>query len=103
MKTTLAEARGLTAELLQQQGLSPARAEATAQVLTIAEAWGLGSHGLLRLPVYLDRIAAGGHPVDVDLRTVTDTGPLLTLDGQGGLGHWQLAEATSQAIERTRR
>ncbi len=103
MNVTVAEARSLTTELLGRAGLSPARAEATAHVLTVAEAWGLGSHGLLRLPVYLDRIAAGGHPVDVDLRTVTDTGPLLTLDGQGGLGHWQLAEATSAAIDRTRR
>ncbi|WP_375001568.1 Ldh family oxidoreductase [Aeromicrobium sp. CTD01-1L150] len=103
MKTTVAETRRLAAELLEQAGLSRRRAEATAHVLTVAEVWELGSHGLLRLPVYLDRIAAGGHPADVDLRTVTDTGPLLTVDGQGGLGHWQLADATSEAVSRARR
>lgn len=103
MRATVAQARRLAVRLLVQAGLPPERAESTARALVLADHWGLGSHGLLRLPVYLDRIQAGGHPVDVDLTTVTDTGPLLTLDGGGGLGHWQLSEATAEAVTRARR
>lgn len=103
MRRTFSEVQELAAELLTQAGLTPERAQTTARVLAIAEVWGLGSHGLLRLPVYLDRITAGGHPVDAKLKTVTDTGPLVTLNGHGGLGHWQLHEAAELAAERAGR
>jgi len=103
MRVTVSEVHDLATALLTQAGLTSERSKATARVLTIAEVWGLGSHGLLRLPVYLDRIAAGGHPADAQLDTVTDTGPLLTLNGHGGLGHWQLHEAANQAAERAGR
>ncbi|WP_087006908.1 Ldh family oxidoreductase [Gulosibacter sp. 10] len=103
MRTTVQDLLALTAELLVDRGLARDRAERTAKVLVQAELWGIGSHGVLRLPIYLDRLAEGGHPADADLTTVDDTGPLLTLDGNGGLGHWQLAEATSRAVERAGR
>jgi (2R)-3-sulfolactate dehydrogenase (NADP+) len=34
------------------------------------------------------------------LRTVTDSGPVISLDGGGGLGHWQLWRAAELAAER---
>lgn len=102
MKVTVGTARDLTTRLFTQVGVRPDRAAATARALVLAEAWGLASHGLLRLPVYLDRTAAGGHPADADIEVVTDTGALLVLDGGGGLGHWQLGEAVGMGIERAR-
>ena len=95
-------ARGRATDLLTAVGLRPDRAAATARALVLAEVWGLASHGLLRLPVYLDRTIAGGHPADADLTVVTDTGALIVLDGGGGLGHWQLGEAVGLGIERAR-
>lgn len=103
MKVTFGEANTLARELLVAAGLSPAKARTTARAIVIAEAWGLGSHGLLRLPTYLRRTGAGGYPADAELSTVHDTGPLLTLDGGGGLGHWQLSSAAEQAVTRAER
>src|SRR5690606_13252056 len=63
----------------------------------------LGSHGLLRLPIYLDRLRAGGYAADAELKVVTDLGAMIVLDGGGGLGHWQLSEAIELAAPRARR
>jgi (2R)-3-sulfolactate dehydrogenase (NADP+) len=100
MTLTLGEARRLATELLAAVGLAHDRARITAEAVTLADIWGIGSHGLLRLPYYLDRTAAGGYPSDADLRPVVDTGPLVVLDGGGGLGHWQLHAAANTACAR---
>lgn len=102
MKVDVAAARELSTRLLIGVGLRQDRAAAVARALVLAEVWGLASHGLLRLPVYLDRIVAGGHPSDAELRVVTDTGALLVLDGGGGLGHWQLGEAVARGVDLAR-
>jgi (2R)-3-sulfolactate dehydrogenase (NADP+) len=102
MKVTVDEATGLTTELLEATGLDAQKARDTARVLVLAELWGIGSHGLLRLPIYLDRTHAGGFPADAELTTTLDTGPLLTLDGGGGMGHWQMSHATRQAVTRAK-
>lgn len=103
MKITVERATTLATELLVQAGLDADKAGATARVLVLAERWGIGSHGFLRLPIYLDRTAAGGFPADAELVTTVDTGPLLTLDGSGGMGHWQMSRATEEAVNRASR
>ena len=103
MKVTLKEATALATELLVGAGLAVEKARATARVLVLAERWGIGSHGFLRLPIYLDRTDAGGFPTDAELVPTLDTGPLLTLDGSGGMGHWQMSRATEEAVTRANR
>lgn len=100
MSLTVAEARDTTAALLHAAGLEKPKAELTARVIVLADCWGVGSHGLMRLPFYLQRLGAGGYPPDADLRPVTDTGPLQVFDGGGGLGHWQLWTVATHASER---
>ena len=100
MSLTVGAARALTSSLLRSVGLPPADAETTARSIVLADCWGVGSHGLLRLPYYLERSLAGGYPVGAELRMVTDTGPLTAFDGGGGLGHWQLWRAAELAAER---
>lgn len=100
MSITVGHARRLSAQLLEGVGLSPENAETSARCIVLADCWGVGSHGLLRLPYYLDRSLAGGYPPDAPVRTVTDTGPVVVVDGGGGLGHWQLWTAAELAAER---
>lgn len=100
MSLTVGEAKLLAAQLLQAAGLNRTDAETSARAIVLADCWGVGSHGLLRLPYYLERMLAGGYPPHAALTTVTDTGPLVVLDGGGGLGHWQLWKAAGTAGER---
>ena len=85
---------------LAGRGMPPDAAAATADALLLAEVWGVGSHGLIRLPHYLRRLAAGGYNPTATLRTVTDLGALVVLDGDGGLGHWQLRHAAELGVAR---
>lgn len=98
--STVGKARAYATDLLVDAGVPIANAERTAWALVLADCWGIGSHGLLRLPYYLDRLDAGGCRADAELRSVMDTGPLASFDGGDGLGHWQAWEAASSARDR---
>jgi (2R)-3-sulfolactate dehydrogenase (NADP+) len=56
---TLDEARELAAAALAAAGAVPAQAEPTARGLVAAEADGIPSHGLARLPAYADQVMSG--------------------------------------------
>jgi (2R)-3-sulfolactate dehydrogenase (NADP+) len=100
VSVTVGGARALCRELLEGVGLQRAHADTTARCIVLADSWGVGSHGLMRLPYYLERTLAGGYPAEATLTTVTDTGPVVVLDGGGGLGHWQLWAGAELASER---
>ena len=96
------QGRELATDLLRACGVEAAAAEQTARALVLADVWGVHSHGLMRLPFYLERLTAGGCNPKAELRKVTDTGPLLTYDGEDGLGQWQVWRAAETAAERAR-
>lgn len=87
-------------ELLGATGMPASHARASAEAIVLAEVWGRGSHGLLRLPYYLERLLAGGYNPRAQLTEVTDTGPVVSYDGQAGLGHWQVRRAAELAAGR---
>ncbi|MEI8067174.1 MAG: Ldh family oxidoreductase [Actinomycetes bacterium] len=93
---------GLTqaTSLLQAAGLTSARAATSARCIVASDRWGIGSHGLMRLPFYLERLQAGGINPNADLKLITDLPSLAVFDGENGLGHWQLQSAAELAAER---
>jgi len=97
---TVGVAASAAAALLQRAGVPADDARLTARCIVTADAWGIPSHGLMRLPYYLARLSAGGVRPVAELRLVADTGPLLVLDGNDGLGHWQLWRAAELARDR---
>lgn len=100
---TARSARTLATSLLTATGVPRDQAQETSAAIVLGDIWGVPSHGLMRLPHYLTRLAAGGYQPHAELRTVQDTGPLVTQDGAAGLGHWQLWRAGRLAAERCRR
>ena len=99
---TVGAARRFCADLLEAAGMPEIPAERTAWALVTAEAWGLGSHGLLRLPFYLRRFADGGTDPAASLRLVSDTPATAAYDGGNGLGHWQVFHAAQTATAKAR-
>ncbi|BAK35178.1 oxidoreductase [Microlunatus phosphovorus NM-1] len=97
-----ADVRDAVAATLADHGMPKGAAKTTADALVLAEVWGVGSHGLIRLPHYLRRLAASGYNPAAMLRTVSDLGALVVLDGDGGLGHWQLRHAAELGVDRAR-
>jgi len=98
--STVGSVRAQAAALLIASGVPDDAAQVTAKALTLAESWGLSSHGLMRLPYYLTRLRAGGVNPIAELASVQDSGPIIAYDGQEGLGHWQLWKAAEIAAER---
>lgn len=98
--TTYVEAIGLVERLLCGAGMPDREAELAALALVTADAWGVGSHGLMRLPYYLRRFASGAQDPAAELTIVNDSGATAAFDGNGGLGHPQVWQAASLAAER---
>jgi (2R)-3-sulfolactate dehydrogenase (NADP+) len=89
-------------ELLIAAGMDSAKAAVSAHAIVASDRWGIGSHGLMRLPFYLERLKAGGINPKAELKKVTDLPGLVVFDGEDGLGHWQLQEASQLAAERAK-
>lgn len=96
---TAGDLRSLARRLLSASGMPEANAARTAEILVLADTWGVHTHGLLRLPHYLERLAAGGCSADAVLTPVSETGGVVVYDGGGGLGHWQLWNAAERSAE----
>ncbi len=89
-------------ELLIAAGMDSAKAAVSAHAIVASDRWGIGSHGLMRLPFYLERLQAGGINPKAELKKVTDLPGLVVFDGEDGLGHWQLQQASQLAAERAK-
>lgn len=100
---TFGKATDLATALLAGAGMRCDDAATAALAITTADAWGIGSHGLMRLPHYLDRFAAGGMAADARPSVVRDTGPVVAYDGRSGLGHPHVQAAADLAGERCER
>ena len=73
-----------------------------ADSLVQADLWGHQSHGLLRLPWYAARIRSGAMRAVTDPAVLSDTGPLVLLDGRDGIGQVLTERARVLAVERAR-
>ena len=71
-------------------GVPESEAELTARAIVTSDVWGSPSHGLMRLPFYLQRLSAGGINPKARLDGISNRGATKSFDGNSGLGHWQL-------------
>lgn len=96
------QAREAAAKALERAGASPAMAQGTARALVLAEAQGLGSHGLARVAqyaVHLRNGRAAGDAVPVVRRA---KGGAILVDACEGLAFPACELAIAQAIGRAR-
>ena len=102
MKLPWAEIEWRVSQALQRAGASPAMANSTAQALVLAEAQGLGSHGLSRVAQYSTHLRNGrvdGHAVPTVLHR---KGTALVVDACEGLAFPACALAVREATTAAR-
>lgn len=75
-----------TSTLFRTAGLSAGAAQAVAAALVEADQRGIGSHGLMLVPMYLERIARGSVSLSEQPETIVDRGAVALLDAGHGLG-----------------
>ena len=86
---------------LQSAGVPEDDAALTARSLVQADRRGINSHGLLRLPLYVDAIQQGGITARPQMRWVKDTGSAALLDADGALGQVAMTRAVEYAAAHT--
>lgn len=84
-------------------GLSADAARVVAESLVEADCRGIGSHGVMLVPMYVDRIRAGSVSRHEAATVVTDHGAVATLDGRHALGQLTGDQAMGLAIEKAKR
>lgn len=89
--------------VLQAQGVPAADAQLLADSLVAAELWGHSSHGMLRLPWYVERLRSGAMRAVTESSFAVDNGAVVVLDGHDGIGQVLTDQAVKLGIERARR
>ncbi|TWD83757.1 LDH2 family malate/lactate/ureidoglycolate dehydrogenase [Kribbella amoyensis] len=84
-------------------GFDPADAAQIAHALVDAELRGVSSHGILLVPMYVERLNAGGVTRERELDVLHDAGAAIVADARGGMGQLTSPQAMGLAIERAGR
>lgn len=99
------EATGLTtwvAAVLRSLEVQPAHAASAARVLVAADLQGTDSHGVARLPAYVERLRRGTMAVDGQPQVVSDRGATALIDGGNLMGHAVAELGMTEAVARAR-
>jgi (2R)-3-sulfolactate dehydrogenase (NADP+) len=101
-KIALAELTDLATRALERAGANAAMAAAAARALVAAEAQGLASHGVSRVPQYAAHIRRGRVDGGAVPRVMRSRGGAVLVDAAGGLAFPACALAVAEAIARAR-
>lgn len=95
--------RTTVASICAAAGSETAEAEVIARRLVDANLAGHDSHGVIRLPRYIQDLADGGVVANRHATVVLDTGALVVVDGNNGFGQVVGAEAMEVGIASARK
>ena len=83
-------------------GLRSEDADVVANLMVEADLRGSDTHGVIRLPLYLRRLKAGGIKARPDIRIVRERPATALVDGDNGIGHLVMRFAAMTAIEKAK-
>ena len=83
-------------------GLPKEDAEIVAGLMAEADLRGSDTHGVIRLPIYLRRIRAGGVNAKPNISVVSDRPSAALIDGDNAMGHLVMRRATHLAIDKAK-
>jgi (2R)-3-sulfolactate dehydrogenase (NADP+) len=101
-KVALTELSTLARRALERAGASPEAANSTAAGLVAADAQGLGSHGISRLPQYAGHLKSGRVDGKAVPKISREKGACVLVDAADGLAFPACALAMSEAVARAR-
>ena len=83
-------------------GLPTADARIVADLMVEADLRGSDTHGLIRLPLYVRRLRAGGINAGPNIRVINERASTALIDGDNGMGHLVMRRAAELAIEKAK-
>ncbi len=90
--------KAFCAAVLQRLEVPADEARLVSEALVEADLRGVDSHGVIRMPMYVERLGAGGTNPRPAIRIVKETRTTAVLDGDNGLGHLVGVRAMELAI-----
>jgi LDH2 family malate/lactate/ureidoglycolate dehydrogenase len=87
-------------QILKLLGVPPEHAAAIAGNLVDADLQGVASHGVVRLPIYVQRLRAGVVNPSPNVRIAHHTTTTAVIDGDNGMGQWVAMRAMQLAIDK---
>src|SRR5947209_3217384 len=84
-------------------GLPAGDAEQVAGLMVEADLRGSDTHGVIRLPIYVRRLKAGGINKRPSIRLAQEKPAAALVDGDNGMGHLVMRFAAQTAIEKAKR
>ena len=94
--------RAFAATLFERAGLPPAHAATVAEVLVWADLRGVGTHGVSRIPRYLEFIASGAMNVAPVMSVAVDAPAVQVLDADRAAGPVAMTHACTLAAAKAR-
>ena len=94
--------RGRGIGVYDKHGMPPDDAATAIECLVDTDLRGVHSHGMMRLPIYTERLAKGGANPTPDLRIVAETPATAVVDGDAALGMVVSKRCMEIAIEKAR-
>ncbi len=91
-----------TRQVFEKAGLPPEDAAVEAEVLVWANLRGVDSHGVQRIPSYLDMIESGGMNPTPDIKTIKESPALLFVDADRAMGPVVTVKAMNAVIEKAK-
>jgi LDH2 family malate/lactate/ureidoglycolate dehydrogenase len=90
------------AEVFERGGVPRDEAARVADALVSADARGMTSHGVMRVPMYMKKVRAKGFRAGTKGRVLQETPATMLLDGEDGLGQVIMWRAMEEAIRKAR-
>jgi LDH2 family malate/lactate/ureidoglycolate dehydrogenase len=94
---------GFVKRAFEAAGLPSGDADVLAGLMVEADLRGSDTHGVIRLPLYLRRLKAGGINSRPNIRVVQEKPATALIDGDNGMGHLVMRFAALTAIEKAKR
>lgn len=102
MSVAAEELEAFSRRIFERAGLSAEHARIQAKVLVWANLRGIDSHGVLRIPRYLEWLREGRMNPAPDIRIIGGAGAVVLVDGDRAPGAVAMAFAMNRAIEKAR-
>ena len=93
---------GFIERVLEAARLPKKDAQLVAKLMVEADLRGSDTHGVVRLPLYVKRLQAGGINARPTIRTIRDMPAAALVDGDNAMGHLVMHYAATLAIEKAK-
>jgi len=102
LRVSASNLTGFVCRAFVAAGLPKADAQILADLMVEADLRGSDTHGVIRLPLYVRRLRAGGINAAPNIRVISERDSVALIDGDNGMGHLVMRRAAELAIEKAK-